>query len=197
MNKSHLTREQWLTEITDLILSEVLAPHATIRSDLKLKLCVGFPPNSRSDSKTIGACLSSSCSSEGYNEIYIVPTIDESIQVLETLVHELIHALDDCKNGHTGFFAITARAVGLEGSLRATTASNELRGQLQEYVNLYGEIPHAHLELANRKRQTNRNLRVLCECGFKFNTSKTQIDYVLAIAGEILCPACAGSMSTD
>lgn len=192
-----LTREQWLTEISDLIVAEIIAPHTAIRDDMALKLSVGFPPGCRPETNKIGVCFSSASSAKGYNEIFINPSIDDSLLVLETLTHELVHAVDDCKSGHKGAFARIARAIGLEGPLTATHGSEELKARLTEYIELFGDIPHASVNYSTRKRQTNRNRKVWCQCGFKFNTSRAQIDHVIDTVGAIVCPACTEIMQFE
>lgn len=194
---AELTREEWLQDSAEIIVCELLAPLTEIRSDLKIKTSVGFPPNTRTDSKVIGVCLSSKLSEDGYNEIFITPKIADSMLVLETLTHEVIHAVDDNKSGHTGAFKRLARAVGLEGQITATRASSELRERLNEIIDSLGPIPHCKVDIGASKRQTNRNLKVWCGCGFKFNTSRTQIEKVLNLHDEIQCPHCHEAMETN
>lgn len=197
MNHQTLTREQWLDECAGLILDEIVAPVATIREEMTLKLSVGYPPNRRTNSKVIGVCFPAAASTGGFNEIFINPEINDSLQVLETLVHEIIHAVDDCRSGHRGEFKRIARAVGLEGKLTATFAGEELRAHLSQYVDLLGHIPHAAIKSGKLKRQVNRNLKVWCLCGFKFNTSRSQIERVLMERDSIDCCACGSAMMFD
>lgn len=193
-----ITREQWLNECAELILDEIIRPVWTVREDLKIKVSVGFAPNSRPDSKRapIGFCLRSTCSEEGFSEIFIVPKINDSAQVLYVLAHELIHAVDDCKHGHKGPFVELARRIGLVGPATATVAGPELAAKLAQYIDMLGPIPHARVNLTSQAKQVNRNLLVRCDhCGFKFNTSKTQIEIVLMNHGRIECCNCARSMT--
>ncbi|MDP2403742.1 MAG: hypothetical protein Q8M27_07925 [Methylotenera sp.] len=34
------------------------------------------------------------------NEIFISPKLDDSVEVMDTLVHELVHAADNCEHKH-------------------------------------------------------------------------------------------------
>jgi hypothetical protein len=177
------------------MLLELFTPITTIRSSMRIKVSVGYAPNTKANSNVIGCCLSSVCSGEGYNEIFISPTINDSSTVLATLAHEICHAIDDNKSGHRGEFARLARAVGLAGKLTATTAGDKLQPSIDEYIKIMGEIPHSAVDLSSKPRQKNRNLKVWCgSCGFKFNTSITQINHVIETAGCISCPACARDM---
>lgn len=199
----NLTREQWLEESTGLILDEILHPIWEVRSDLQIKVSVGYAPNTKTSSKVIGVCLSSGCSEAGYSEIFISPVINDSLQVLSTLVHEVIHAIDDCKSGHRGDFCKLGRKAGLEGKITATYAGETLRTELISIIDLLGDIPHAKVDLSTRKKQQNRNIKVWCDgaggikCGFKFNTSRSQISYVIGSVGEIACPACGSAMKFE
>ena len=187
-----LNREQWLTECAEMILGEIIAPHCEIRENFDYRVSVGYAPNTRAKSKVIGVCHSSKVSELGRNEIFIVPTINDSMLVLEVLAHELIHAVDDCLSGHKGEFARIARAIGLEGKLTATYAGEALRDQLAMIHELFGDIPHAKIDqkMMEKPKQKARMLKVWCDCGFKFNASRTQIETVLAAHGEITCNLC-------
>lgn len=200
VQKAPITREQWLNECADLILDEIIRPVWDVRDDLKIKISVGFMPGARGSSKrqAIGMCFKSKCSEERYNEIFIVPTINDSAQVLHVLAHELIHAVDDCQHGHRGPFIQMMNAIGLIGKPTATIAGPQLAAHLAQYIEMLGEIPHAKMNFSSQPRQVNRNLLVKCEhCGFKFNTSRTQIELVLAQHGEIPCCSCANPMTPN
>ncbi len=195
-----LTREAWLNEAADLILFEVLGPVTGAGSleSYKIKISVGFSRTHKSNSRLVlGTCFAKAASSDGYSEIFISPIADDSMQILATLAHELIHAIDDCKSGHKGFFAKTARAIGLEGALTATVAGIKLKAKLAEYVELLGPIPHSKINLADQKKQANRNILVSCNCGFRFRTAQAQIDKVMGLHGGIMCPCCGFFMDSS
>jgi hypothetical protein len=52
------------------------------------------------------------------------------VQLLDTLVHELCHAVDDCFSGHGEDFKGIAQTVGLEGPARMAHATEELTVKL-------------------------------------------------------------------
>ena len=193
-----LSREQWLTEISDLMLADLFLPiGAHIRENLKLKLSVGFPPGTRVNTRIVGCCFPSSASKDGYSEIFVSPIIDDSLEILTTLVHELCHAIDDCQSKHRGLFATLAIGAGLMRPLASAHASPELREVLQSYVDMFGPIPHAGIDYTAKKQQSNRQLKVWCDCGFKFNTSRLQIEKCVAITGGIMCSCCTNFMKYD
>ena len=111
--------------------------------------------------QTIGQCFSRSASDGGINEILITPLLNNSISVLETLTHELVHAIDDCQHGHKAPFKRIAEAVGLEGKMTNTIAGEELTEKIKAIVKKLGRYPHKKLNLSGKK-QTTRNLPILC-----------------------------------
>ena len=191
-NKSltqNITREEWLIQSADIITDTIICQAADklgVDYDLeKFRVSIGNPQSKGA----LGECWAKKASSDGYNEIFITPHVDDSAKILATLVHELIHAADDLKSGHQHFFAQMARECGLVGKLTATTAGTRLNEQLLDIVDALGDIPHSKLSSTHRvkKSQTTRMLKVECShCGFHFRASRTQIDKITIHA----CNAC-------
>ncbi len=185
-----LDREAWLNESAQFIWDGIIAP--TLPTDFPIppyRVSVGFPTNRGRARKMIGACYVRAASTDGTNEIFIAPTIDDSGLVLATLTHELIHASDDCQSGHRNHFARVARAVGLEGHLTATHAGEALAAKLTEIIEILGPIPHARLDLREVPKQGTRQLKIWCDsCGFTFRTSAKWIHTLHPDLSQ--CPAC-------
>jgi len=187
-------REAWLTEAASLIIDDILTPiidaSAYGYERPPYRISVGFPKHSRGG-KSIAVCFTRAASSDGVNEVFINPEIDDPVEVLDKLTHELIHAFDDCESGHRNFFAHVARKAGLEGALTRTVAGDELRQTLQSYADLLGPFPHRKMQLdTTHKKQKTRMRRVSCsspECGFHFRTTAVQI---AKLANPTTCPAC-------
>lgn len=99
-NAKHPTREQWLQQailtLTPLFKEKGYAVP-------KCHVSCGF---ASTDVKRghIGQCWSTKASSDKVNQIFISPALSDSVQVLDTLMHELIHAVDDCENKHGPVF---------------------------------------------------------------------------------------------
>lgn len=183
-----LDREAWLTEAAGLILDERIAPHADTPVGRQFRISIGFP--SGKPSKIAAQCWRAAASADGVNEIFVSPTVDNSIEILGSLAHELVHYVDDCESGHKHHFARVARAIGLEGKLTATHPGAKLTDYLQSIVNLLGPIPHAKLTYSKsgRKTQGTRMLKVECSaCGFTFRATRTHTDRITASSP---CPAC-------
>ena len=178
MENNDLTREQWLIKASDLITDTIICAAAdSLKESYDLehfRVSIGHPQSK----KAIGECWTKQASDDNHNEIFITPHVDDSAAILATLVHELIHAADDCKSGHKNFFARMARKCGLVGKLTATTAGDALNEQLLDIVDVLGNIPHHKLDAAHRvkPKQSTRMIKIECSaCGFNFRASMTQI----------------------
>src|SRR5207248_10497975 len=91
----------------------------------------------------IGQCFAPSACKDGKPQIFISPLLSESIDVLGTLLHELLHASVGCQHGHKKPFSQAARKVGLAGPPTATTVDDSLRPLLFSYMEQVGPYPHA------------------------------------------------------
>jgi hypothetical protein len=204
MNLGIDQREDWLTEAHSLMIDQIGEVY-TIRDDYKVRFSMGDKGRA---TKVLGHCYPSSASSDGYNQIFISPRIENSHLVLAVLLHETIHAVLDLKDGHRGKFASIARDMGFIGSHLTKIDTGYLEQEFSEQrwesfnelIEIFGEIPHGALIDQHIKKDTNRSLKVYCpdltDCGFKFNASATQINKVLARHGEMTCANCGEAMIT-
>jgi hypothetical protein len=156
-----VTREQWLTlALHKHIAPLVKAAGATVPADALVS--VGWPGGG-SARKRIGECWTRAMSSKKVNEIFISPKIsDKPLLMLDILLHESIHASDDCKSGHKGHFFRTAKAVGLTGKMTSTVAGPELAAKLKAIFKKLPKITHSKLDISTRKKQTTRMVKWSC-----------------------------------
>ena len=181
------TREDWLNKAALLIRAELIDTRTTMTTDRPIRISL-----SPMASKNLGACYPSSRSPADHaNEITITMHSNDSVLILSTLAHELIHAYDDCVNKHGAVFRAAALAIGLQGKMTATVAGAELTATLSEYVELLGEIPHYALTHVAKDKGRNGNKLMCHDCGFKANTSTK---WALQIRAWFECPVC---QSTD
>ena len=114
-----LTREAWLHRAI-----EEFRPRFTeigLPLPAKLHVSVGFGYSSRAESKYIlGQCWARRASADGVNHIFLGPQEGDPAAMLISLLHELIHAADDCQSGHKGAFAEAATRLGFEGPMTQT-----------------------------------------------------------------------------
>lgn len=158
----------------------------------KVRVSCSFPGGG-SPKRRIGECWPTGLSELGINEIYISPYIEDTVQVLDVLVHELCHAVDDCKSMHGKGFKAIAEAVGLEGKMRMAAAGPALRQQLTFMAEALGPYPHRKLKATGggkkRSKSTHRWRCDSCECVFQL-TKAMAAKYSVAF-----CPSCGEDAS--
>ena len=88
-------------------------------------------------------CLSRSLNKGNLNEIIIVPIRIETIDILGVIAHEVVHAIDDCKNGHGKAFQ------DISYNMRLTDCKRVNLTDFRETIRLYesfgdqlGRFPH-------------------------------------------------------
>ena len=150
----------------------------------KIKVSCGFP-STGNKSKHIGQCWGRSSTTEGVNQLFISPVLDEPVQVLDTLVHELVHAIDDCVHHHGPEFKKIATDVGLQGNMREATAGAWLKEQLTTIAKQLGKYPHTKINLAHSaSAKTGPRPRAKCKkCGYEVTPLKKWL-----FMGPPLCP---------
>lgn len=170
----HANREAWLVAAIDELRPLFDAIDAPAYPE-KLRVSCGWPKGG--GRKAIGQCFPSGWSKDGFVEMFISPELDDPLEVLATLVHELIHALDNCESKHRGFFRKTAIAIGLEGKMTATVAGEALLHKLNDVLARLGTYPHSQLRKELIKKQGTRMVLVKCpKCGWQCRTTKKHID---------------------
>jgi hypothetical protein len=147
MSKSKTaTREQWLKEailaLTPLFKEKGYAVP-------KCHVSCGF---ASTDVKRghIGQCWSTKASADKVNQIFISPGLSDSVEVLDTLMHELVHAVDDCQNKHGPVFKKMALKLGMKGPMRSAGAGPELKIKLEKMATSLGTYPHAKLNVPRK-----------------------------------------------
>jgi hypothetical protein len=159
------TREQWM-----LAGIEALRPHfaaAGIDIPEHVRISTGWPGGKGTKASVIGQCWASSTVSDGTSAIFISPVLKSPVAILSTIVHELVHAVDDCKSGHRGAFVKMAKAVGLMKPWTSTPPSLSLLSTLAAIADDLGPLDHGSISTSSRKGvQTTRMLKVEClTCG--------------------------------
>ena len=178
----HTTRESWLTEAIDNILPWVLAG-ADVETPTRVRVSVGWPGGKGKKGNTIGQCWHKSASSDDTWEIFVSPKLDDTVQILGVLTHELCHVADQNESGHRGRFKTLATAVGLTGKMTETTAGEELTERLTRLSEALGPFPHAALAEAvgsgsTTHKQVTRMLKLQAVgcCDYTVRTTRKWID---------------------
>jgi hypothetical protein len=135
----------------------------------------------------IGQCFAQEVCADGVSQIFVSPRISDSIQVLGTLLHELLHASVGCQYGHRKEFSQAAKRVGLVGPPTATDVGPELRPVLWAFVERVGLYPHAPI-IVQQKPKTGSRLRLYecrCDPAVKVRAGR---DDLQAVCLECECP---------
>ena len=182
------TRERWLLSAATMLDSSLFAPNGAIMPNYRVS--VGWPR--RGKKGTIGQCWSDKASEDKHHEIFISPTLDDGAKVLSTLAHEMVHACVGLEAKHGKAFRKVAIAIGLEGKMTSTVASEAFKHATAQGLTELGPYPHARLNVNDSTRQKagTRLLKVQCPaCGYTVRTTRKWLDL-----GAPICPTDMESM---
>lgn len=196
MNKpKYKTREEWLNAACEAFKPLIEAKGFKWVS---IRVSVGWPSRGALSKKrrTIGQCWPPCASEDKATEIFISPVLakpEQACNVLDTLLHEIGHAVVGCEHGHKKPFKRFMAAVGLSGKATATFAGEELLHTIKGIYKDLGPFPHGILDrvAAGLKKQTTRMIKCEClcsgdddgTCGFIVRASRSALV-------EIGIPAC-------
>jgi hypothetical protein len=175
-----VTREQWLQQAV-----VALTPFFTEKGYYvpKCHISCGF---ASTDVKRghIGQCWSTKASEDAVNQIFISPALSDTVEVLDTLLHELVHAVDDCENKHGPVFKRMALKLGMKGPMRSAGAGPALRTKLEAIAASLGVYPHSKLNVPRKVIDWRPRARAKClTCGFTVPMLRAYIHY-----GPPICP---------
>ena len=170
-----MTREDWLN-----IATKALRPQFTTLPERVLVSC-GFG----SKRSALGQWHNGTSSRDKVShQVFISPVLDEPLDVLATLVHELCHAALT-GTGHRAPFQRLATSHGLVGPWKATKPGPNFRERYERVLALLGPYPHPALSLGEGKKQTTRMLKAECgNCGYTVRITRKWVDHV----GPPHCP---------
>jgi hypothetical protein len=156
-------REWWLYAAASFLLEMM---HAASLPTVSVRVSCGWPVSGGlgDGPHVIGQCFAQEVCADGVSQIFISPRIADSIQVLGTLLHELIHASVGCRYGHRRQFSQPARQLGLVGPPTATTVGPELAQVLQVFVEQMGPYPHAPIVMQKKAKAGSRMRLYECRC---------------------------------
>lgn len=193
------TRELWLERAIDTFRPQFETVGYPLPERFHVSVGFGYGAK-RENAKLMGQCWSGKASADGINHLFISPEIDDTEEVLRTLLHELIHAALDSPegiaDGHKKRFAEIATRLGFLGPMTETPASPTLQAEFLTIAAVLGEYPHSALQVATARAeapvpvgggnggwhsgpraQTNRHAKVACSaCGYTFRTTAKWIE---------------------
>jgi len=174
------TREAWLEAAVRQLTPIFAKAGYTIPS---CRVSCGFA-STGVRSGHIGQCWSTKSSKDGINQIFVSPALEDPIEVLDTLTHELVHAVDDCQHKHGKEFKKIAIKLGMVGPMRSAGAGPVLKEKLKELASRLGPYPHASLSVPKKVAARLPRPRAKCQkCGFMVPMLKDFLHY-----GPPICP---------
>ena len=178
--QQHSNREAWLLAAVELLRPLFAAKGFSVPP---CQVSCGFA-STGTRSGHVGQCWSTKSASNELNQIFISPTLKSAYEVLDTLVHELVHAVDNCENKHGKEFKKIALKMGMKGPMRSAEAGPDLKIILTSLLDTLGPYPHGHLKVGMRKAPRRDRPRAKCKhCGYQVPMLKKFLTY-----GPPICP---------
>lgn len=170
------TREEWLEAAVSALTPLFAVDLSAVR------VSCGWPMRGGASTRkrTIGSCHLAAQTRDQRPHIFISPVLEDPAKVLDTLAHELCHAVVDAP-GHKGPFVKLARKIGLEGKPTSTTAGPALTERLNGVSAKLGPYPHVALVPTGARRAGSRLRLYECGCGVKVRVAS---DEFKATCGE-------------
>lgn len=150
-----MDREGWLRKAADEFRKWIMQVSGVEVPDCRISM--GFGGVSY-EKKVRGVTWKRECDGEGLNQIFISPELDDTVDVLAVLLHELIHACldaaDDPKwNQHGGAFAEYGTRLGLCAPFTSAIPDVPTMALFMTIAADLGPFPHAKLTIPSRVRQ--------------------------------------------
>ena len=175
-----MIHQDWLEDA----LGEVKSLFAEHGYDVPpVKVTLGFTSKGLRSS-TVGECWPRGASTSGINHIFISPANASSDGIISTLIHECIHAIDNCEHGHGKEFKSIALRVGFKVPMRSTPVGDELKQRIAEIIGRIGEYRGSTIKAAHKPRIQKPPARARCpECGYTITMLKDFLNI-----GPPICP---------
>lgn len=192
------TREQWLNEHAGMILDMYAQVMPSNWQPPAVRVSCGWPgiaPGGRVDCVK-GVCYDTTGSADNTHEIFVSPMLSDRLDVLDTLAHEITHAIAGVSHQHDRLFATYGAKIGLlapDGDRARLCAGDKLRAEFERYLSTAPEYPHASLNppppqpgepTPTPTPQPTRLLKADCEkCGYTI-----RVTMKWASRGLPICP---------
>lgn len=173
-------RQAWLEEAVRQV-TPIFHSHGYSVPDINISC--GFPSTGQR-SPRVGECWPTHLCSGGLNEIFISPILDNTEEVLGIIIHELVHAVDDCKSGHGKKFKKIATTIGLTGKMIHAHPNEDLTKVVKTIADALGPYPHKKLVITTRSKLKRIRPAASCpKCGYRVPMLKKFLEF-----GPPICP---------
>lgn len=160
---SKALREAWLRRGVEMFTRAWQAAGIAVPADVQVSCSF---PGGGSPRARIGECWPRARSAAKVNEIFINPTLDSSLEVLDVLGHELLHAVDDCKSKHGSTFTKNSKRVGYSGGKHSAAKTDAAKALLASMHAALGDYPHGRIALSVKPVKPNAGLhKFSCKLG--------------------------------
>lgn len=177
-----IIRQEWIEQAAIMFKEHFKHYWWTVPDNVRLS--IGFPVGAKDGKRILGQCINKMYSNDGHWEIFISPNYTNSVEILETIAHELVHATVEVP-GHRGKFKNCALAIGFEAPMTFTPAGPRMIKVIEDIIAAIGEFPAGDLNLSARKKQATNLKKCECpECGYIARVTMKWIDKL----GEPICP---------
>lgn len=182
MKSPSIVRQEWIEQAATMFREHFKANWWNVPDNLRLS--IGFPVGAKDGKRILGQCFPNTYSKDNHWEIFISPNYTNSIEILETIAHEMVHATVEVP-GHRGKFKDCALAIGFEAPMTATPAGPKMLQKINDIIFMIGEFPAGDLNLIGRKKQKTNLKKCECpDCGYVARVTMKWINKV----GEPICP---------
>lgn len=174
------TREQWLNRMLGHVLDMYESACGASFEAPRIRVSCGWAgvaPGGRVDCVR-GACYGPLSSGDDTHEIFISPMLDDGATVVETLCHEVTHAVAGIEANHGTTFTETGARIGMIGVGEESLPGPILRAAIAAWLADAPVYPHAILtppppepspspDPTPTPTQTTRQLKATCSgCGY-------------------------------
>ena len=150
------------TEWLDNALVEVKSLFAEHGYEVpEVRVTLGFTSKGLRSS-TVGECWPRKASTSNINHIFISPANTSSAAIIATLIHECIHAIDDCEHAHGKEFKEIALRIGFKVPMRSTPAGEELAARIAGIVTKIGEYEGSTIKAIHQPKLQRPSARARC-----------------------------------
>jgi hypothetical protein len=163
---TYATREEWLFAAAERLRPDFTTAEHPLPD--KIQFSMGF--SSKGMGKTLGQHWHAAATADGTHHIFIVPTLNDPVEVLDVLVHELCHAAAPAGAKHGPLFGRVRYAMGLtEGKAIHASAGPALLQSLGVIAAMLGPLPHAQLmPVGKATKPAAKQPECVCpHCGYK------------------------------
>ena len=211
--KSTLKAEEWLKLLVDDCLNKLeqhgidTAQHTGSGVEIHISDTRGRKrvTNSKNSSHAVGLCYTKNSSTGNKRVIEVDRETDDLWETIDTVAHEVTHAVLDETEGHKGRFPKLVKDLfKLGGKPTSTTPTEEMKDLFYDFLVENGSYPHIAFRPRHRK-QTTRMVKVWCTdfacvggteksmlqgIGFIFRASSKAIQNAIDSGHSLSCPVC-------